>query len=187
MNQIVEYYYYSRYIVVDSMLARILNFWVNNFWPVFKVVATLVGFAAAVGSVRIYKKLVKLNLEEQELYGSRKVSMLDGTVVSQKNEKWDHIIELINSANSSDWRLAIIEADVMLEDLLRRAGYHGESLGEMLKSVERSDFLTIESAWEAHKIRNAVAHQGRDFPLNEREAKHAISLYEEVFKEFKMI
>ena len=71
----------------------------------------------------------------------------------------------------------------MLEELLRTLGYVGESVGEMLKSVEKSEFLTIEDAWEAHKIRNAVAHSGGDFQLNERETKRVVTLFESVFKE----
>ena len=83
--------------------------------------------------------------------------------------------------------MAIIEADVMLEELLETAGYVGGSVGEMLKSVDKNEFLSIESAWEAHKIRNSVAHSGGNFQLNERETKRVIALFEEVFKEFGVI
>jgi len=76
---------------------------------------------------------------------------------------------------------------VMLEELLRTIGYNGESVGEMLKSVDKNEFLTIEDAWEAHKVRNAIAHSGGDFQLNERETKRVIALFEKVFKEFQVI
>jgi hypothetical protein len=46
---------------------------------------------------------------------------------------------------------------------------------------------TLNQAWEAHKIRNAIAHQGADFLLSEREAKRVVSLYREVFQEFDYI
>ena len=75
----------------------------------------------------------------------------------------------------------------MLNELMKAAGYQGDSLGEMLKSVEKSDFVTLDAAWEAHKVRNQIAHQGIDFVLNQREAKGVIALYEKVFKEFKII
>ena len=63
----------------------------------------------------------------------------------------------------------------------------GESIGERLKVVETGDFDHIEEAWEAHKIRNAIAHQGSDFLLTKREAQRVLSLYESVFKEFEII
>ena len=54
----------------------------------------------------------------------------------------------------------------------------------MLKSAS---FKTIELAWDAHKMRNRIAHEGSDFVLTEREAKRVFVLYESVFRELKAI
>ena len=80
-----------------------------------------------------------------------------------------------------------MEADIMLADILTKMGYQGDSIGEQLKGVEPSDFLTLNDAWEAHKVRNQIAHQGSDFQLNERDAKRIIGLYKKVFSEFYYI
>ena len=93
----------------------------------------------------------------------------------------------LESDKESDWRLAILEADIMLDEMITNLGYRGDSLGEKLKAVEKSDFTTIGQAWEAHVIRNRIAHEGAAFPLTLREAKRVIGLYEEVFKEFQYI
>jgi hypothetical protein len=103
------------------------------------------------------------------------------------NDKWQGVITHINSTNSSDWKLAILECDIILSDLLEKMGYMQESISEKLKAVEPSDFTSIECAWEAHKIRNKIAHDGSDFMINEREAKRVIGLYEVVFREFEYI
>ena len=103
------------------------------------------------------------------------------------NERWQKVLVHINSVNPSDWKLAILECDIMLSEILERMGYMQESIGEKLKSIEPSDFTNIEAAWEAHKIRNAIAHEGSDFLINEREAKRVIGLYELVFREFEYI
>ena len=63
----------------------------------------------------------------------------------------------------------------------------GDGVGEKLKGIEESDFDHLEEAWEAHKIRNAIAHQGSDFLLTQREAKRIIRLYKSVFEEFDII
>lgn len=100
-----------------------------------------------------------------------------------KNEKWEIITEHIESENSNDWRLAILEADIVLGEMLDKLGYRGEGIGEQLKSVDKSDFTTIDDAWEAHKIRNSIAHEGASFIITEREAKRIIGLYKKVFEE----
>ncbi|HEY4517854.1 MAG TPA: hypothetical protein VJI74_03125, partial [Candidatus Paceibacterota bacterium] len=85
------------------------------------------------------------------------------------------------------WKQAIIDADVLLERMIDVMGYRGENLGEKLKAIERSDFKNLDNAWEAHKIRNQVAHEGSNFVLTEREAKRVIDLYRQVFEEFKFL
>jgi len=109
------------------------------------------------------------------------------TVEPVVNEKWQSVLVHINSQNPSDWKLAILECDIMLSDILEKMGYMQPSIGDKLKSIEPSDFTNIEAAWEAHKIRNQIAHEGSEFAINEREAKRVIGLYEAVFREFEYI
>lgn len=103
------------------------------------------------------------------------------------NARWEKIEARLNSMNDSDWRLAIIDCDIILGEMLIKMGYQGETIAEKLKKVEQSDFTTIQSAWEAHKIRNQIAHAGSDFKLSYRDAKRAIELYKKVFEEFYYI
>lgn len=102
-------------------------------------------------------------------------------------DKWQEIVKHAESENPANWRLAIIEADIILDDLLSMLKLPGETMGDKLKAIEPSDFLTLDQAWEAHKARNQIAHQGSDFLLSQREARRIVSLYEAVFKEFKII
>ncbi len=103
------------------------------------------------------------------------------------NHKWQRILAHIDSQNEGDWRLAILEADIMLDDLLDKLELPGETMGDKLKAIEKSDFTTLDNAWEAHKIRNQIAHEGVDFMLNQREARRVIELYRTVFEEFQII
>ncbi len=105
----------------------------------------------------------------------------------RENERWAHIRALTSSATTSDWRQAIIEADIMLEEMLRAIGYDGVTIGDMLKNVDPADFVTLEKAWEAHKIRNQIAHRGMDFRVERTEAERTIKLFEDVFREFNYL
>jgi len=102
-------------------------------------------------------------------------------------QRWSRVTEHISSMTDNDWKLAILEADIMLDEMLDRQGYHGESIGDKLKKVETADFDSINEAWEAHKIRNQIAHEGSAFMLSQRQARETVAMYEKVFKEFRMI
>lgn len=98
--------------------------------------------------------------------------------------RWAIIEGYMASTNGALWRIGILEADTMLAEVLREKGYQGADIGEMLGMAS---FKTIQLAWDAHKIRNKIAHEGSLFTLTEREAKRAYALYEAVFKELKAI
>jgi hypothetical protein len=109
------------------------------------------------------------------------------TMQPKRNDRWDTVLTHVSSENPNDWRLAIIEADVMLDELVMRMGYMGTTLGERMKQIAKGDMRTLDAAWEAHRVRNQVAHAGSDFILTKREAKRVIDLYGAVFAEFKFI
>ncbi len=71
--------------------------------------------------------------------------------------------------------------------MLTRMNYEGDSIGDKLKQIEESDFITLNKAWEAHKIRNHIAHRGGDFTFSKSEAERVINLYRQVFEEFYYI
>ncbi len=129
-------------------------------------------------------RLFELRAREEEYYGTLLVAS-DEEV--GKSPRWLHIKSLTVSTNVNDWRTAIIESDIMLDEMLTRQGYTGESVGEKLKNVEASDFDTLSDAWEAHKVRNKIAHQGSEFELSETLATRTLARYENVFNEFRMI
>lgn len=133
----------------------------------------------------IKKRDIKASLMNRvlPLYAEEEESTEEAVI----NPKWKLVEEHINSDDANKWKLAILEADIILSELLDSLNLPGNGIGEKLKAVEDSDFDHIEEAWEGHKIRNAIAHQGSDFLLTQREAKRVIRLYKSVFEEFGVI
>jgi cell division protein FtsL len=101
--------------------------------------------------------------------------------------RWRRIQEQASSDSEQHWRLAILEADIMLNELLDIQGYKGDTMADKMKQVEKANFNSIDEAWEAHKVRNVIAHEGASFKISNREARRIIGLYGKVFREFKVI
>lgn len=146
-------------------------------------ILSILGVAVALYSWRRWLALVSVHKKQMKLLEKKLV----GEDIANKNERWEHVETLVSSENPGDWRVAIIEADVMLDELVTAMGYDGETLGDKLKRIEKSDFLTLDAAWEAHKVRNRVAHHGSDFILTSREAKRVIALYRQALEEFDYV
>jgi hypothetical protein len=146
----------------------------------FSIVLTVL-LAAAVAY--IYRRLDQLRTSEALLlYPS--VASAEAAPI---NPKWQRVLDHIESNNENDWRLSILEADIMLDDLLDTLNLPGDTMGEKLKAVAKGDFKTLDNAWEAHKVRNQIAHEGSDFILTQREARRIVELYRSIFEEFKIV
>ena len=101
--------------------------------------------------------------------------------------RWDDIVVLAASPNESDWRRAILEADIMLADALNERGFEGPTVADQLKMANPFQMRTLDVAWQAHKVRNQVAHEGEAFALTERDVRATIDQYKRVFEEFGKI
>lgn len=152
-------------------------------------VSLVISFIFIIGIAYSLKQLTRLNNELKLKFNSSASHLPESGMASEAlvNKRWQKVLSYLESTSMSDWKLAIMEADIILEEMVDKIGYKGESLGEKLKIVEKSDFTTIDKAWEAHKIRNTIAHEGADFLITQREAQRVVGLFEEVFREFKYI
>ncbi|MDH5442206.1 MAG: hypothetical protein OEX08_01220 [Candidatus Nomurabacteria bacterium] len=137
----------------------------------------VVGFVAFVAYLYIRRR--EQESERQERISSYFITHED--TEQKTNERWEIIERHFQSSNESEWRIAIIEADAMLDELFLTLGYSGASLGERMKSASPSDFPKIQQAWEAHKMRNRIAHEGFNYKIEHADAMRAWKLYENVF------
>jgi hypothetical protein len=157
----------------------------REFWTYFQIGAFVLSFLFIVGIVYSATRIYQIRRDEREAYLAASAPRPTGE--DYINEKWADVLENLASENPAMWRLAIIEADVMLESVVEKMNLPGDTLGERMSAVDKSDFNTIDMAWEAHKVRNSIAHEGSDFILTQREARRVIDLYRQVFEEFHII
>ncbi|MEK7539311.1 MAG: hypothetical protein AAB595_01580 [Patescibacteria group bacterium] len=133
------------------------------------------------------RKHLKQELAEYAHHQAEKEKKSKLGEAMSKNERWVKTLGYLFSQHSSDWKLAVIEADAMLEDLMNQLGFKGETFGDKLKSTTQDKFHDLSSAWEAHTVRNRIAHEGVSFELTQHEAKRVIALYEHIFRVFGFI
>jgi hypothetical protein len=155
------------------------------FWDTYTAVATVASLLLLSGIVYAFIRISQIRKSEREQFEAlAQGSAPKESIPFRADNRWERITKQIHSDNENDWRQAIIEADLILEEIVTRAGYVGDTLGEKMRGIEKSDFTTIDEAWRAHKVRNQIAHAGSNFRLNHREALETIGLYQKVFEEF---
>ncbi len=195
----------SKYFDPSYLFGKEWNFLVNIFHFIFnpqtgEVVTIILYILAFFFVVIICYTLVRLfeirkkekahlhhEIEEYAHHKSEYEKHLHEEAGGSKNEHWSKVLTYIFSQHSSDWKLAIIEADAMLEIMLGQLGFLGDTLGDKLKSANQETFPQLTKAWEVHTVRNRIAHDGMAFDLSQHEAKRIIALYEEIFHAYGFI
>jgi hypothetical protein len=170
----------------DWSLEEIIAF-LGTAWTVYSIFAFIISGLFVYGIIYAYIRLGQMSEEQEErLLEEEKMwkELHDGHI---EDERWQSARMHLESENPNDWKLAIIEADVLLERMLDKAGYAGNTIGEKLRSASTRSFATLDDAWQAHRIRNQIAHGGTDFVLTQKVAKETLIQYERVFKEFDYI
>ena len=99
---------------------------------------------------------------------------------------WEHIRELANSQNPSDWNNAILRADALLNDILNDLGYEGPTFADRLKIVDTTILKSVDRLWSAHRLRNMIAHE----PLEQHSREtiiEALRSYEQALRELGLM
>lgn len=107
--------------------------------------------------------------------------------VKKTFKQWAKILKRLETENETEYKLAVIEADSLLDEILKKMGIEGEVLGEKLKQLKLKPGIlpNFEEVWQAHKIRNNIVHDP-GYRLNLTEAKKVISIYEQTFRDLEM-
>lgn len=89
-------------------------------------------------------------------------------------ERWLSISNSV-SDDPSSLQLAVLNADKLLDQAMRERGIAGDSLGERLKNG-KSNFGDINAVWNAHKLRNRIAHE-HDVKLTKHDVTKALAAF----------
>jgi hypothetical protein len=69
-------------------------------------------------------------------------------------------------AQEGTWPLAVIDADKLLDDALKKSHYKGKTMGERLVSAQR-DLSSNDTVWFSHKLRNKIVHEQTHLKKND--------------------
>lgn len=113
---------------------------------------------------------------------------LNQTDLVDIKKKWEEIETLIKLGKPSSFKTAILEADKLLDHVLKLYGYSGNSMGDRMKSIPRDNYSRefFDDMWGAHKLRNEMAHNIMYEVMN-FEAKKAIGQYKNVLQILKVL
>ena len=101
-------------------------------------------------------------------------------------KQWQSVLKRLDTGLESEYKLAVIEADRMLDGSLKKMGYAGSNLEERLTKLTSITLSNIEEVQRAHQARNNILHDP-DYKLELTEAKKIMNIYEEAFRSLQIL
>ena len=99
---------------------------------------------------------------------------------------WAKIEKRMEMGLEEEAKLAIIEADDLLNEALKKIGYQGESLGERLEKLDETSLPNLNEVFKAHSVRSNIIHDP-DYKLNLEEAKRILKIYQKTLEDLEAI
>jgi len=99
---------------------------------------------------------------------------------------WNKIIARLHTGMESELKMAVIEADDLLDASLKRLGFTGQTLEEKLSKLTSATIGNIDDVYAAHKVRNNIVHNP-DYRLTQDETRVAIEAYQGAFTSLQIL
>jgi len=182
----LNYIFEKVYVVLKSIAHFLTN---PHTWAVVGITSVLISIFFIAVIIFSLVRLVEIQIHEKEeiVHGIVEATEREKLKTEHEHPKWHRILILGESDSESDWKMAIMEADSLLEESLKDKGVPGDTMAELLESVKGNGYSYIQDAWSAHLIRNQIAHKGVDYPVSKIEARRVIKMFGNFLEELEII
>ncbi|MBI4991770.1 MAG: hypothetical protein HZB99_00950 [Candidatus Harrisonbacteria bacterium] len=160
----------------------LVSWLVPNLWWI-KIISVIFSAIFLWGIIYIVAKTNYLEIKKEQfldIWGSKSVSR------RRTLRAWKQILKRLQSKESNQWKLAILEADYILNEILKMSGYLGNKLEEKLELITPAQLASVDQVRNAHEVRDKIS-KDPTYELSAEEAAAVIEIYKQAFKELNLI
>lgn len=100
--------------------------------------------------------------------------------------RWEKIKGRLEKGDQASLKLAVIEADKIMDDIFIRMALPGKDMQERLAQFQKHELSSVDLVWEAHRLRNLIVNNPKT-EITEEQATEAIRYYETALKELEYL
>lgn len=144
-----------------------------------KIVAAIIVTLLGIG---ILVLLFRLRFFAAKATAARSFVLMRTPAEKEKiSNEWERVKRRMAQGGEADLRLAVIEADQLLDALLKRIGFKGDTMAERLERVKPWQLANLQDVWVAHKMRNRLVHEPQ-IKISAYDAEVAVGTFEKALK-----
>jgi hypothetical protein len=167
---------------IVSFGAKIFRIWREYINPVFIVLDVVLLSVLIFAGIKAWPMRPQLSI----LYKNEKAKKVKKPTYSKVVTMWKRVGEKMKKGTPEAVRLAVVEADAVVDEFLKQAGYEGDHMADRLSQILPGELDSIEGVWRAHRLRNNLVHAPH-IAVTRREADEAIKQFESFLKELGVL
>lgn len=176
---------------ISELPAKIINWLVSFYYSQFlkdflfyaKAFAVILSIILFIAIILLFIALKPIEKFKKFWWGSLTLKAIPKT---RYQMKWSKIERRMASRQEAEYKMAVIEADKLIDKVLFLMGYKGDTLGDKLKLMNRGQLESLDNVWVAHKLRNRIVHNP-DEEISLDEAEDAIEKFKKALEELEVI
>ena len=157
------------------------NGWRTKATPVFIVLDVLLFGLFIFSLIKVWPYRPHLSIFTR--HPRKKTKARGGRVLKHR---WQAILKKSAMGTADANRIAVIEADTLVNSFLKAAGYEGDHLADRLSQIIPGEVKSLERLWVAHRLRNESVHTP-GFVATQKETKEALDAFEAFLKELNAL
>lgn len=166
-------------IIMAGIAQALVNLYNSAFFSIIKFIVGIYIIVIIIDIILLMmQRPLGSNIKETRLGMDVPKELVRRKYKTKLKAKWEPIKKRMENDNEAQFKLAIIEADDLIGDLIIRMGYGGNNLGEALEAVPVGQIENIDDIKQAHTLRNRIIHDD-SFSLTKDQAEKAMAAYEE--------
>jgi hypothetical protein len=163
---------------------------ISSTWTAFLASSFFFYLKLFAGFVTVVLLIADILLLSKRIQGDVKIAIYGAKVPSLKKsayaKRWESIKNRIDEGSISSAKMAVIEADKMLSEVLEKVGYKGKNTAEKIAAVKPGQLIGIEDVIESHSIYKQIV-QNHAFEIEHDELLRVLESYEKVFRGLELL
>jgi hypothetical protein len=163
--------------------------WLENgeFYSTFSTVRSVFLFIDAILIIGfVFTTMKCLEYRPSFMANPRKTRRARSLIDPEVETRWNAIVKRAGSNPPQSYSLAIIDADKLTDEALKRLGFQGEHMADRLEHLNSMNMRTLEALWRVHRLRNELVH-APDFEISDVDAREVLEVYQRFLKELGVI
>ncbi len=171
-NIIIEYLYRAR---------DYFGGFISEHLVLLQFIAVVLSALFIAGLIYILNRVGYGNIKSEQF-----MHLFGGSVSKRRSIKgWKQIQKRLSFNDPAQWKIAILEADRILDEILKMAGYLGR-MDDKIELLTSAQISNIEEIKSAHLICHQIA-QDANFELSQEAALQTVEIYRKAFMELNLI